>query len=323
MPLLVLLLAGCTAEPAAPPPVPPPSSVFPSMSAAPSPGIGATEEQLRRADPCLLADWTILTAYGTLDRVETPIEFTECEATVYRPGSSALTVTLGFDFALPFGVEMRPVARDGVTVHASELDEYGCWRGVVVAERAVVQIHARDDSNPADLCAVADRVLDTVSPKLVSGDVPFSQLPEESLANVDACALLTHEEVSRLRGIDRTLVTPGFDGQHCTWGDETVSDTNVFVDLGPSIPLKADSTGDRLTKIGGLPAVIHPQPGGSNPQYRTLPGCEARIEYRKLDKPGLVSEIEEISIQVSADEDERYRCDLVTDLAEAAVGRLP
>jgi hypothetical protein len=325
VPSLVLLLAGCTAEPGAPaaPPVPPPTSVFPSVSAQPSPGIKATEEQLRRADPCLLVDWTILTAYGSLERVETPIEFTDCEATVYRPAGTALTVSLGFGLAFGEGADLRPVERDGVTVQVGELGQYGCGRGVAVAERAVVSIHARDDRHPGDLCAIADRVLDAALPKLIAGDVPPSALPDESLSNVDACALLRPEEVFRLRGIDRTRVTPGFDGQNCTWGGPEVSETNVFINFGPALPLEADSTGDRETEIGGLRAVVHPQPGGSNPQYRTPPGCEARIEYRRLDRPGQVSEIEEISIQVTADEDEKYRCDLVTDLAEAAVSRLP
>lgn len=322
LPLLAVFLTACSTEPAAPP-VTPPSSVFPSPAASPSPGIAATEEQLRRADPCLLVDWTILTAYGSLERVETPIDFTDCEATVYRPTGTSLTVSLGFGLAFGEGADLRPEARDGVTVQVGDLGQYGCGRGVAVAERAVVSIHARDDEHPGDLCAIADRVLDAALPKLIAGDVPRAALPDESLANVDACALLRPEEVFRLRGIDRTRVTPGFDGQNCTWGGAEVSETNVFISLGPALPLKADSTGDRETEIGGLRTVVHPQPGGSNPQYRTPPGCEARIEYRKLDKPGLVSEIEEISIQVTADEDEKYRCDLVTDLAAAAVARLP
>lgn len=322
--LLVLLLAGCAAGTGTPAePVRPPSSVFPSMRAAPSPGLGVTEEQLRRADPCLLVDWTILTAYGTLGRVESPYEFTECEATVNRPTISQLTVRVGFDFAFPEFATMRPVERGGVPVHAGDLEEYGCRRGVVVAERAVVNIHARDDAHPADLCAVADRVLDSVLPKLVSGDVSADGLPDDSLANVDACALLRPEEVFRLRGIDTTQVTPAFDGQNCTWGVPYVSDPNVYVSLGPDRPLEADSSGDRRVRIGDLAAVVHPQDGGSNPDYRTLPGCEVRLEYRPLERPGSFATIEGISVQVSVDLDEKARCSLATDLAEAAVRRLP
>lgn len=293
------------------------------MSAAPSPGIAATEDQLRHADPCLLADWTILTAYGTLDRVESAFDFSDCEATVNRPTISQLTVTVGFDFAFPEGVDLRPVERGGATVQVGDLGEYGCRRGVVVAERAVVSIHARDDAHPADLCAIADRVLDSVLPKLVSGDVPPDGLPEDSLANVDACALLRPDEVFRVRGIDKTQVTPGFDGQHCTWGVPYVSAANVYLSLGPARPLEADSSGDRQTKIGGLAAVVHPQDGGSNPDYRTPPGCEVRMEYRPLAKPGQFATIEGISVEVSTDLDEKARCDLATDLATAAVTRLP
>jgi hypothetical protein len=323
--LSVLFLAGCAGDPGTPaaPPVPPPTSVFPSASATPSPGLGATEEQLRHADPCRLADWTILTAYGTLDRVESAFDFSDCEATVNRPTISQLTVTVGLDFAFPEGADLRPEERGGVTVQVGDLGEYGCRRGVVVAERAVVSIHARDDAHPADLCAIADRVLGSVLPKLVSGDVPPDGLPEDSLANVDACALLRPEEVFRLRGIDRSQVTPAFDGQNCTWGVPYVSDPNVYVSLGPGRPLEADSSGDRQTTVGGLAAVVHPQDGGSNPEYRTLPGCEVRMEYRPLDKPGSFATIEEISVQVSADLGEKARCDLATDLAKAAVARLP
>jgi hypothetical protein len=323
---LGLFLVGCTVETgtSAPPPVRPPSSVFPSANAQATPGLDVTEEQLRRADPCALVDSAVLAAYGDVGPVETPHEFTECEATVYRPAvGSQLTVRLGFDFAFPESVTLRPVERDGVTVHVGDPGEYGCRRGVVVAERAVINIHARDDANPADLCAVADRVLDAALPKLIAGDLPAASLPEDSLADVDACALLRPDEVFRLRGIDRTQVTPGFDGQHCTWGVPHVSDSNVFVSFGPASALDADSTGDRWARIGGLPAVVHPQEGGSNPDYRTLPGCEVRMEHRKLDRPGSFSTIEEISVQVSADADERYRCSLATDLAEAAVARLP
>jgi len=319
--LVGLLIAGCSTERSAPS-VPPPSSLVPSVTVPLSDGISVTEEQLRRADPCALADRQVLSAYGA-PTIEPGYLFTDCEATFLGADRSGLTLSIGFDFAFPDGFTMTPRVRAGVTVYGDTGDDNWCRRGVAVAEHAVISLAVGGTPDTNVTCGTADRALDAVLPKLVDGDLPAADLPAESLANQDACALLRPEEAFRVPGVDKDQLTPGFNGQTCTWGNPVVSDPHAYVSFSPAFPLDADSPRDRTVEIGGHNAVVHPEVGGSNSSYRTLPGCEVRIEYRPFARQGVMKSIEELSVSVTADAQDESSCPLATDLAKLAVGRLP
>lgn len=316
-----LLIAGCTDHGNEPPAdVPPPAAVVPSSTVPPSSGIAVTPEQLADADPCDLLDARALSTYGKAE-VESESRFTGCAAQVFPETGSLIRLRLGFDFR-PTNTTLTPRQRQGVTVYGDTGDETWCRRSIVVAPTAAINLGVAADNGP-DACPIADAVVDAMLPKLKQGQLPSAGHPPTSLANLDACALLQHTETNQVPGIDRTQVHPGYAGQHCTWGVETVDAPNVFVSFDRTYPFKVDGADQRLTTVSGRSALVDPFEGGENPQYRTLPNCSVEFVHRSLDPPDGDRTVEVVQVDVSFDGPEQARCDLALDLATRAAGRLP
>lgn len=316
-----LLLTGCTADGNEPPAdVPPPVSVVPSSTAAPSTGIAVTAEQLADAEPCDLLDARALAKYGRAE-VESESEFTGCAAQVFPETGSVIRVRLGFDFT-PTNTTLTPRERQGVTVYGDTGDETWCRRSIIVTPTAAINLGVAADDGPK-ACPIADAVVDAMLPRLRQGQLPSAGHPPTSLANLDACALLQHTETNQVPGIDRTQVHPGYAGQHCTWGVESVDAPNVFVSFDRTYPRKVAGSDQRLTTISGRTALIDPFEGAENPDYRTLPNCSVEFVYRPLDPPDGDRTVELVQVNVSFDGPEQARCDLALDLATRAANRLP
>ncbi len=252
-------------------------------------------------------------------------QFTTCDATIRLATGDTAVIGVGFDFDVPTG--STPRNRDGVTVYDDEGDEYWCRHTVVVSDHAVITwaagVRGGVTGNRALSCEIAQTAVDGVLPQLKRGELKPAGLPPNSLGRLDACRLLDHRETGRVPGIDRSRLHPGFNGQHCTWGDPEVSTPSVLVSFNRTAEPRADSPRDRRTTINSRSAVVHPMVGGSNPDSRTLPGCQVRIVHRPLDDPDGVQTIEEVSVQVTADAPDESNCPLAVELATAAVNRLP
>ncbi|MBE1486756.1 DUF3558 domain-containing protein [Plantactinospora soyae] len=315
---VVLLLAGCTTE-SAPPEQPPPASIIATVTVPPSSGITITAEQLSNSDPCGLLDSQVLSKFGDAE-IEIDFRFTGCNGEISSPAGDQVRISVGFDFDLS-SLSMAPSIRHGVTVYRDG-DPNWCRRSIVVSPAAAINLAVAADAE-STRCQVADAVLDAMLPQLRQGQLTPANHPPNSLAKLDACRLLNHTETHEVPGIDRTQVYPGYNGHHCTWGKETVSDPHVYVAFNRSFPPEAKSTGAVATTIAGRPAVVDPFAGGENDSYRTLPDCNVEFAYRPLDRPSGVRTVELVHVGVSFDGPEKARCELATALATKVAERLP
>jgi hypothetical protein len=284
-----------------------------------STGITITAEQLSNSDPCGLLDPKVLSKFGDAS-IEVDYQFTDCGGEISSPGSDQIRISVGFDFA-PSDRSMAPSIRHGVTVY-SDADPNWCRRSIVVSAAAAINLAVAADAEPTR-CQVADAVLDAMLPQLKQGRLTPANHPPNSLAKVDACRLLDHTETHEVPSIDRTQLYPGYNGHHCTWGKETVSDPHAFVSFSRSFPPEADDAGEIAITISGRPAVVDPFAGGENDSYRTLPDCDVEFAYRPLDRPSGVRTVELVHVGVSFDGPEKARCDLATALATKVAERLP
>lgn len=308
--LAVVFAAGCAAE-AAPPK---PTARVTTGTVPPAERIAVTADELERVDPCdllvpaTLQDDSRTIWYGT--------RFTGCEVT-FAGQDDTLKLYIDFDFAFRPGAELVPSDRAGITVYSDADTEKWCGRGIPVAKDAAITLYV-GGAGPDVTCPAVDRVLDGTLAILVNG-VPEAERAPESLDNQDACRVLRHVEAFEVPGSDQTQYTPGFAGQTCVWGDPR--EPHVSLSFGPSLPLEKEPLVevDRETTIDGHDALVLPRAGRGD----SLPGCSVLVDYRPLDKPDSIHEIERIDLMVIADQPYQDSCALAEKLAKSALKRLP
>jgi hypothetical protein len=315
----LLFAAACASEPP-PPPTPTPTTVVSPVAVPRTNGIAVTQEQMVKADPCGLVNQDSVAKFGKVS-VDIGIAFTECELTVVMAPHDQATVRVAFTFG-PLA-DVKPITRNGVTFYGDE-DANWCRRYVVVTEQSTIFVAAGRAPLPGPSCEVADALVDGMMPQLARGELKPAETSPNSLARQDACHVIEFTEIRRLLGRDPIKLIPAFNGQTCTieTGDALV-DPSILVTFTRGSQPKVDEETDRKVTIEGREAVTDTWVGGGTGANRTLPSCAAKISYRPLDQPMGIKKIEQLQVSVYREAPENTSCQPATDLAAAALRKLP
>ncbi|MEH1100607.1 DUF3558 family protein [Micromonospora sp. CPCC 205561] len=246
-------------------------------------------------------------------------QYTTCQGTISLTDGGAAMVSSEFRFKPHEGTPLTPADRNGVTVYGAPGDSNGCSRHVVVSDHATVTVIASLAQGPDLLCAIADAAIDGMLPQLTRGELQPLVLPPDSLGRQDACRLLDHTEVRRMAGIDARQVHPSFNGQGCEWSTGAERGPSVLVSFRRAPQPKIDEGTDRAINIDGRTAIVDTWVGGA----LKLPSCEVQIAHRPLERPTSTSTVEQLSVSVYTEAPEESNCAPATELATAALGRLP
>lgn len=184
----------------------------------------------RSADPCAFADASVLSGFGEATVDPNYGGFNRCDVLVDVDGGEV-------DVRFEFDGAGDPGTRDAVVRHSAERDEDSCDIAFTLADRSALEVVARtDDEVGTDLCAVASSAADHVTEVLRRNDqVPRRPVaaPAVSLANVDACSLITAADLVEVPTFAEATAEPGFANWDCRWRDtEGVAALRVIFDRG-------------------------------------------------------------------------------------------
>lgn len=310
-----VLLCGC--QTASPPADPSPTPVTTPIAVPRSDGVAVTEEQLTRADPCGLVDTRSLSAFGQVD-VQPGFSFTQCRVTVAGTAEVQVRFTPELE---PRQTPFNPVVRQGVTIYNADVperDEF-CVRAVVLSRSAAILVSSATRNSGVPPCSLADAAIDGMLLPLTQGRVPPLDAAAESLAFRDACTLVDAQQTAAVPGLDRTRLTRSFNGQFCTWGDNSITQPHVSISFSRFFPTPGEpiTIGDRTAVRTTLRAVE-----ARDRSYTTVPKCSIEFAHRPLDSPGRTITTELVELTVAANQPLDASCRTATELATTALARL-
>lgn len=270
----------------------------------------------KAADPCALIDLAWLHQFG-LPRITTPYNPNGCRAQITTANSG--DVNLYIDFNTPaFSVESvggqrqqlgaLTISRKGIVPGTYEPS---CQNVLLLADRTTVWINVYGGKD-VDQCAVAEVGTATAVTALDRDGITYrpGRTSGWQVTNSDACTLLTNIELVSVSGLNPTIRSPGFANWWCSWGT-TSATVELYFRLDDAI---LDNHGDP-TVIAGRRAWLRIVAQG-NPHL-----CEAIVVSRPAASPTSATEI--VKVQVRGPQKDQELCARASDLAAAAVARLP
>ncbi|WP_328914327.1 MULTISPECIES: serine/threonine-protein kinase [unclassified Streptomyces] len=279
----------------------------------------------RTADPCALTDSAALSRFGRPVLEPAYGNFDRCDVILrdLRDTTPDAVVDVEVEFGDGGRPELAgPVTTTGrVSVAQGPPDGGECDRTLLPAgDDAYVTITAKPvegtRAGVSALCRIADVAVGSATKVL--NDVPAGgrtprrspPLPAESLANRDACALLTPRALEAVPGVDASDPEAGFGRWDCSWRS-TTSDlwVRLFFDRGPT-PTAADGT---PVELAGHSAVIAP-PDDEGPHT-----AKVQVVHRSFTVRDGYTEVETVNVVVGdGSRSAQQLSALATDLARAA-----
>jgi hypothetical protein len=283
-----------------------------------SPKISVTPAQLAGADPCGLLDIAALSRLGKLGAVETLMgqSLHSCNVGFDGAGTPLLDVSVDFSTSLDHNYTHVRSYR-GIPIYASKTDDESCDRSVVAATDALMTINVDGLLTPS--CRGADIAIDAAIVRLERGSLRPARHSSDSLADHDACRLITQDDVDRVPKINRFHRDFTYRGESCTWGNGPIDMPYIYLSFSPEPRPQADGGRLRAVKISGRDAVIQSAPTSEN----ELAFCKVDLAYRPLDRPTYVGGTHEVlSLTIAADQELKSTCSLVKDLTSAVLDRV-
>ncbi|MEJ3651898.1 serine/threonine-protein kinase [Actinomycetes bacterium KLBMP 9759] len=268
------------------------------------------------ADPCALIEAAPFNRFGEA-RLETAYGgFERCDV-VFGDGPQQVVVTARLDDGGP--PPTSPVEQVGrLGVLRLPLEDDTCERVVRLPDGAEVNFQARIDELPAppNLCEIADVATDEALPVLAAGVVPRRAQPFDagSLANVDACSLLTPADFGSLPGFAGAPPDPGFGNWNCEWSGSGRSLVRFRFERD-SRPVADAVGGGTPTTVGGRAASFDPDSDGS--------GCDGAVQGGTYRDQGNNTSYEMVSMQLVPLEPAADPCAALITIADAAARRMP
>lgn len=265
----------------------------------------------RGADPCAFADPTVLSEFGPA-RLDVHFgAFNRCDVLIEVPEDD--TVDVRFEFTSPG--EEGP--RGNVVRNPAERDDDSCDVTILLADRATLDVVAKtEDRIETDLCAVAAKATDHVMEVLGANEqVPRrpAPAPAASLANVDACSLITAADLAATPKFADTAAEPGFGDWQCRWraADGTAA-LRVIFDRG-----KQDSVREGTrTSVAGRDVYLDETGYGDDT-------CAASVINRDYVDDTGVQRAEAALVVVQGNLPMTDMCTLATTFADPVATRLP
>ena len=247
------------------------------QDSAPTAGTDLVGEE-RTADPCSLIKLSVFRDYGPPELKTNYGNFNRCDVLidVGREEKLDVEVQLVTRASQTGQKEWRVIAGNPFDVLEAPSDDTECNRLVRVNETHGVRVAAKLANSPRNLCEVADVAVETVRDVLKQGQIPrrAKDFPADSLARVDACALLPAPALAHLEGMN-----PGVDvfGKwSCKWFTAV---TRTEVHLRYDQHAAMDSIKGRAKRLGGHEAYV---------ELDTHSGqtCTVQVPYRPGNSTG-------------------------------------
>ncbi|WHT16811.1 serine/threonine-protein kinase [Crossiella sp. CA-258035] len=268
----------------------------------------------RTVDPCALVEASALSRFGQPVRDEDYGNFNRCRVLVrMKPDDPADEVSVQVQLqGYPGASTPTPTATVIAPIHRPAQRDDECERTVHLPDGYRIRIraeHLRD--RPAPLCDMAEALTTGVLQVLTQGQVKRrpTEAPENSLARLEACALLTRAELVPVIG--EAEADPGFGDWDCEW---VRGSREVMIEFDRKPPL-AQRRGGRSVEFGaGVDGLVKVDEDG----------CEADIPHRPLsDALGRpMIEVVRLHLRDNTVPGEQL-CQPLTELAKAVAARLP
>lgn len=269
----------------------------------------------RTADPCGMFDLDALAEFGepSLDRYGGLLN--ECFVQIHRPGDEddIMNVRARLDLPPDRQLALPEAGRIPLPEQTPEGDD-GCDRTVTLPDSNVFTVNVVHWSSwTAPLCDVANSVVLSALDLFNRGQIPRSApIPEKSIALVDACSLLSEQDVEVSLG-GPTKAGRLYAGWGCSWG-RGPKEINIGYDR-ESLPLELDD-GEQEITVGTRPALV--QIGTSG----WPDACQVELVYRPIDDEPTLTETVEIYVE-SEDTPPETHCAEAQALAGRIGERLP
>ncbi len=285
---------------------------------------GDTVGDERTADPCSLVDRASLARFGTPTFDQGYGEFNRCGVLVRQSQEEPDLVDVYLEIQGPPEYPTQPHTPGQLGPIDKPPEEDGrCERSVRLPDGNMVVIIARHKEGwEAPLCDMADVLTDGAVTVLREGQIPRrpTPFPAESLANVDACALLTKADLTAAVGENRFVPERSFGRWICYWQREDIEVDVSFIRTYPQTPGEDDG---ELVKIGDRDAFVEMDTAGDTGN----PVCDLDIVHRKYRNDDPVNkeweEVVVVNVEIGAAGQPDTLCAAATTLATAIVDRLP
>jgi eukaryotic-like serine/threonine-protein kinase len=280
------------------------------------PGSGSLGD-VRTADPCALADLAALSRYGVTRLEPDWGGFERCDVFVEPAPGNEVDVKIEFD--APELGEPEPDTTEDVGVGRlirGQDDGVYCDRILLLLDGNQLGITAEEGEPHANRCGIAEAAMQHAISGLRRGELPRRPAPfaPNSLALLDACALVRDATLSRVVGLDPTTAEREYAGWMCQWDGRT-DDTWAEIRFERNVPYSAGD-GDPVG-VGDREARV--EAPGYHPE-----GCTIKVVHRPYrDADGDTSnEVVLVSVMGTTAPPEQF-CGPATELAEAVAAALP
>ncbi|MEU1877579.1 hypothetical protein ABZ470_09705 [Streptosporangium sp. NPDC020072] len=302
------------------------SSMPPSMpSPTPKASPGSPSESQRRkipspprADPCRLVDAVRLGRFGKTEIDPAYGNFDRCDVLIYPPGEDEVDVKVEFDPGpLPEQTTSSETMKN-VIVMKEPAQSTECERRMAFSadNDTIVSVTAkRGEKGRTSLCDIADTAAEIAAEKLGAGELekyPRS-LPQDSLANEDACALLSPDTLGEfVPGVDAANPYVGYGNWTCKWSSTTGDlRVNLHFDQGR----QPDSTDGAPTRLNGYRAFVERWADDER-------ACLTQVVYRSYPDRYGRTKAETLQLLVDGSFPMDRLCRVSTELAYSATAQL-
>ena len=273
-----------------------------TSGAAPNHGLVVANQTL--VQPCGLMNAGILAKYGTDVELDPYFgSFARCDVLFQAAGTT-------MDVQVNFQDPDAPTGKNTVVVQAPQIQPNVCSRTLLLTDgtgievAAAVQNDQPDPTGPVDFCGI-----DEVATLYAVSVLNHSGVPQRaagsltgSIANDNACTLLTPAQLSVVAGINAGSPQASFGDWACEW--DGPKELQVTVTFDQSQPLSA--TGGEQVAIGSRAAFVYLDDGG----------CEADLVYRTINVEGGKQIQELVNIEVDGNQPQSQQCSLAQVLAQ-------
>jgi hypothetical protein len=300
--VVVLVLVGWLVWPkfGSAPVTPPPPKTTAAKAAH---GLLVPDQTLVR--PCGLMNADLLAKFGGNVQMDPRFgNFNRCDV-LFDTNKTTIDTQVVFDD--PDG---PPTGKNTVVEQAPQISPGDCLRTLLLSDGTQIQVDASTRNGSPDPVGTVDFCgIDEVATQYALGVLNRSGVPQRaagslvgSLADADACKLLTPAQVSVVAGIDAGNPEPKFGDWECDWhGPDNLQ---VGVTFDQSQP--PDSSDGQEVAIGSRAAYIELDENG----------CEADLVYRTYGIGGGQQIAELVNIEVDGNQPQSQQCGLAQVLAQ-------
>ncbi|MEU9153470.1 protein kinase [Streptomyces sp. NPDC048417] len=276
-----------------------------------------TMGEARTADPCKLLDAASLSRFGATELDPDYGEIDRCDVLVENThGDDNADVQVNLDADQDdYEGDLTTRVVGHLTVVALKPDDDSCERAVLTADRHQIRIVGKRLGKGApDPCDLADAATDHVVGVLDDGPVPrrTAQPAADSLARLDACALLGAPDLARVPGVDADNRDRGFGGWDCDWSSD---DGNREVEIQFSRDNSLDSDDGHPVEVVGTRSYFVADEAEDDT-------CTVRTPHRTYTDSAGDHTVELFQLTVYAPLPEKKLCGDAENLAAAVVGSI-